>query len=463
MVSVPPGIFRQYDIRGVYGQDLTDEMAKLIGKAIGTFFQRNGQKTITVGRDNRISGENIFKNLTKGLLETGGDVVDLGIALSPFIYFTWYEHDANATIMITASHNPAQYNGFKCSLNKKPLVGADYQKIKEICSSGDFSKGPGSESKKTIWPDYQEKIKSSIKLSRKLKVGVDCGNGTASLFAPILLQNLGCEVFPLFCDSDGSFPNHQPYPQKTEYYQELIEKIKKEKLDIGLAFDGDGDRLGVFDNLGNSVEGDRLAMIFAESICRQHPGSKIVMNNSTSISVIDFINACGGKFFFSKTGYPYVTAKMNEIGAIFGGEISGHFFFKDVYFGFDDALYAGCRILKILSESPKSFSEIINQLPRYFETREFRVEVPPHKNRAEIVKNIKEEIKTEFPEAGILDIDGVRFSFEDGWGLIRASNTEPLLTGRAEARNAPKLEKIKEIIKEKLNKNEVSLDWEKFK
>lgn len=463
MVSVPPDIFRQYDIRGIYGQELTDEIAKIIGKAAGTFFQDHGQKTVTVGRDNRISGENIFKNLTQGLLETGCDVVDIGITISPLIYFAWYEHDANATILITASHNPAQYNGFKCSLNKKPLVGEDYQKIKEICSSGIFLQGSGSESKKDVWPAYQEKIKSSIKLNQELRVGVDCGNGTAGLFAPEILKKLGCEVTLVFCESDGRFPHHQPYPQKTEFYGELIKKIKEEKLDIGLSFDGDGDRLGVFDNLGNFVEADRLAMIFVENICRQFPQAKITMNTSTSLSVIDYIKSCGGEFFFSRTGYPNVTAKMNEIGAIFGGEISGHFFFKDKYFGFDDALYSAFRILEILAYSEKSFSEIISLLPRYFETREFRVEIPPNQDKFGIVEKIKEEIKTGFPEAEILDIDGIRFSFNDGWGLIRASNTEHFLTGRAEAKNPQKLEKIKEIIKEKLNKYGVDLNWEKYK
>lgn len=462
MVSVPPDIFRQYDIRGVYGQELTDEIVRLIGNAIGTFFLTNNRKTVTVGRDNRLSSESVSNNLIQGLLKSGCDVVNIGITLSPFVYFTWYENDANATVMITASHNPPQYNGFKCSLNKKPLVGEAYQKIKELCTSGNFLQGAGSVVKRDIWPAYRQKIKSSIKLKRKLRVGIDCGNGTAGLFAPELLRNLGCGVVPVFCESDGRFPNHQPYPQKTDFYAELIKKIKEEKLDIGLSFDGDGDRLGVFDNLGNFVEADRLAMIFVENICRQFPKAKITMNTSTSLSLIDHIKSYGGEFFFSQTGYPYVTAKMNEIGAIFGGEISGHFFFKDKYFGFDDALYASFRILEILAGSDKPFSEIIGLLPRYFETREFRVEIPSNQDKFRIIEKIKEEIITEFPEAQILDIDGIRFSFREGWGLIRASNTEPLLTGRAEGKNPQMLEKMKEIIKKKLNKYGVVLNWEKY-
>lgn len=451
-----------YDIRGVYGNDLTEEIAYLIGKGLGTFFQENGVKKVAVGRDNRVSGESL-KNITvKGLLETGCDVIDFDLVLNPFIYFAWHHLDLNASVIVTASHNPKEYNGYKCSLNKKPLLGDDYQKIKNICQAGSFKQGNGIKNDGEIWQAYKKNILSTIKLGRPLKVAVDCANGTAGLFAPEILKEIGGEVIPIFCESDGNFPNHQPYPQKKEYYGKLVETIQKEKCDIGLAFDGDGDRLGVYDEQGNYIEGDRLAMIFAKDICPKNIGGKIVMNTSTSLSVIDYINSLGGEFILWKTGYPNISEKMKEVGAIFGGEISGHFFFKDKYFGFDDALYAGIRILEILSSSEKALSQMVAELPKYFETREYRVASPDGSDKFNIIEKIKEEIKTEYPEAKIFDLDGVRFSFPDSFGLIRGSNTEPVLTGRAEAKTEEELERIKKIIKDKLEKYGIQLKWEEF-
>lgn len=463
MNQISSGIFKMYDIRGIYGQDLTEETAYLIGKGLGTFLQQNGVTKIAVGRDNRVSGEVISRNFIKGILETGGDAVDFGLVLNPHIYFSWHHLDFKASAIITASHNPPQYNGFKLSINKKPMLGDDYRAILKICQSGNFKSGEGNLTSGEIWTDYKKFILESIKLGRKLKIAVDCGNGTASLFAPEILKNLGCEVTPIFCESDGNFPNHTPYPQKVEYYTKLIDTIKTKKADLGLSFDGDGDRLGVYDEKGNYIEADRLAMIFAADICRKSDNKKIVMNTSTSLAVSDYIKSAGGDFYLWKTGYPYVTAKMNEIGAVFGGEISGHFFFKDKYFGYDDALYAAIRILEILSFSDRPLSEMVEKLPRYFETREFRVDVPRGADKFMIISKMKDEIVNEYPEVKIIDFDGIRFSFNNSWGLIRASNTEPLLTGRAEAKSAEQLEKIKGIIKSKLVKYGVILDWEKVK
>lgn len=462
MTILSSDIFRQYDIRGIYGQDLKEETAYLIGKGLGTFFQENGVKKVAVGRDNRVSGEAMANSTIKGLLESGCDVTFFDLVLNPFIYFSWSHLDFNAAVIVTASHNPAEYSGYKCSLNKKPLLGEDYQKVREICLSGLFKEGKGTKTAGEIWPAYKQNILSSVKLGKSLKVAVDCGNGTASLFAPEILKDLGCEVFPIFCESDGSFPNHIPYPQKVEYYGKLIETIKTKGANVGLSLDGDGDRLGVYDEKGNYIEADRLAMIFAGDICQKNANKKIVMNTSTSLAVIDYIKSKGGEFYLWKTGYPNITAKMNEIGAIFGGEISGHFFFKDKYFGFDDALYSGIRILEILSSSNEPLSAMVERLPRYFETREFRVEIPLDVDKSMVIEQIKEEVKNEYPKVEILDLDGIRFSFSDGWGLIRPSNTEPLLTGRAEAKSAEKLEEIKNIIKSKLSKYGVLLDWEKI-
>jgi len=460
-MDIPANIFRTYDIRGVYGKDLTDEMAYLIGKGLGTFFLENGQKKVAVGRDNRVSGETVTNLTIKGLLESGCDVIFFDFVLNPFIYFSWHHLDFNAAVIVTASHNPPQYNGYKCSMNKKPLLSEDYQKIKNICISGKFKEGKGTKVEREIWPAYKQNILSSLKLGKQLTVAVDCGNGTAGLFVPEILKDLGCKVIPIFCESDGSFPNHIPYPQKVEFYGQLIKTIKNEKADIGLAIDGDGDRLGVYDEKGNFIEGDRLAMIFAEDICKNNTNKKFVMNISTSMAIIDYIKRFGGEVILWKTGYPNISAKMNETNAIFGGEISGHFFFKDRYFGFDDALYAGCRILESLSNSAESLSEISAKLPKYFETREFRIPAPDDK-KFNIVENISRDIKKEFPKFGILDFDGLRFFDEDSWGLIRTSNTEPVITGRAEAKSLDKLENIKEIIRAKLLKNDIPLDWSKI-
>jgi len=460
MEKISPDIFRMYDIRGIYGQDLTDNTALLIGKALGTFFQEKGQKRIIVGRDNRISGKALLENLTNGLLATGCEVVDLGVIIAPIVYFSWFKIDAQATAFVTASHNPAQYNGFKCSLNKKPLVGENYQKIKRICLEEKFKSGSGLRTKIDLWPAYKEKIISSVKLTKKLKIALDCGNGTASLFAPELLREMGVEIIPLYCDSDGSFPNHQPYPQKTEFYTELINTIKEKKCDLGLSFDGDGDRLGIYDETGNFVENDRLAMIFGQDICEKTKNPKIVMNVSTSLSVIDFIHKAGGEVILWKTGYPYISEKMKQTGALFGAEISGHFFFADRFFGFDDALYAAVRALEIFDKRKESVSQIINALPKYFETREFRVEIPKNANKQILVEKIKKDLVQRYPDLKIIDLDGIRFSFPTGWGLIRSSNTEPLLTGRAEAKDEETLSKIKEIIRKELLENKISLNWE---
>ncbi|MCL5090828.1 MAG: phosphomannomutase/phosphoglucomutase [Patescibacteria group bacterium] len=459
-MSISSSMFRSYDIRGVWGEDLNSETATIISKGIGTFFRNHDLRRVFVGHDDRLSSPEIFKALTANLLSCGLDVVDLGMILNPMMYFSWYELDANACVIVTASHNPAQYNGFKISLNKTSLSGEDYQAILQICQAGNFIAGQGLKEEVNIYPAYKKKIKEDIKLAKKMKVVVDCGNGTAGIYAPEILREIGCEVVELFSEPDGSFPNHDPYPQKTENYDLLRETILKEKADLGLAYDGDGDRLGVYDEKANFIENDRLAMIFAKDICFQNPGSKIVMNVSTSLSVKEYIETCGGELILWKTGYPNIVRKMKETRAIFGGEIAGHFFFRDRYFGYDDALYATFRVLEIVSKSSYRLSQIIAELPKYFETREVRVAVPEAFDKFTLTKKIAQEIKADYPEAEILDFDGLRFSFPDGWGLVRPSNTESVIGLRAEARTKPRLEEIKAIIDQKLKANNVNFFWE---
>lgn len=456
---VNPKIFREYDIRGIYNEDLTSEVAKRIGLSAGTYFQQNQVNSVVVGHDNRLSWPEIFEPLIQGLLESGCQVTDLGCSLSPFTYFSWYDLDANASIMVTASHNPAKFNGFKMSLNKKVIHGDEYQKIQSIFNGDNFSKGKGERDKYDIFPNYLKKIKSDIKLERPLKVVVDCGNGAAGMFAPKILEELGCEIIPIFCESDGSFPNHDPYPQKKELYQKLIQTIAENNADIGLAYDGDGDRLGVYDEKGDFIENDRLAMVFSKEVLKENSGRKVVMNITTSMAVLEYIKSCGGEPMLWKTGFPNISEKMRETDAIFGGEISGHFFFRDRYFGYDDAIYASLRLLEIISKKTDSFSQIISGLPRYFETREIRIEVPSTLDKFVIMKNIAEELKKEFSQEMILDFDGIRFSFQDGWGLIRASNTESVIGVRAEAKNENRLLEIKSIIENKLKENKLNITW----
>ncbi len=461
MNNVSSEIFKAYDIRGVYGEDITEETAETIGKGAGTFFQKNNISKIIVGRDNRISSPSISESLIKGLAAAGCEVINLGISLTPFMYFSWYKLDANATIMVTASHNSAKFIGFKMSMNKKPLIEENYQEIRQICQEEKFSAGQGkTQNYETIFQEYKKEILGNIKLARPLKIVIDCGNGTAGLFAPEILKSLDCEVTAVYCESDGRFPNHDPYPQKTEYYKKLISLIKENKADIGLSFDGDGDRLGVYDEQGKYLEGDRLAMIVFDEVSKNCPSPKVVMSVNTTLSVKDYITGKGGEFFFSKTGYPNTTRLMDKVGAVFGGEISGHFHFKDRYYGYDDGIYSACRILEVVAQSQEPLSMIVARLPRYFETKEIRTEIPKEVDKFALVREVAQELKAENPESEVLDIDGYRFSFPDAWFLIRASNTEQLIGVRAEAKTSEKLEMIKQMIQNKMTARNINLSWE---
>lgn len=460
MVSpqINPKIFRMYDIRGIVDKDITPQAVELLGKGVGTLFLSQNINQIIVGRDNRPSGEEIQTQLCQALASTGINVVNVGLTMTPMIYFSWHQLDANAALNITGSHNPAEYNGFKITRNKQAMYGDQYQELLKLIQSGKFKSGKGKITAYDLWPEYKQTIIKDIKLVKPLKVVIDTGNGTCGPYAPELLRELGCEVIELYTESDGNFPNHPPYPQKTEFYQDLIGKVKSEKADLGLAFDGDGDRLGVYESTGDFIQSDVLAMLFTRNVLKTHPNSTIVMNISTSAKVLEDMKNHGGQPIIWKTGYPLIIEKMIKTKAIFGGEISGHFFFKDRYFGFDDAIYAAARILEIKSQQPQvSLTELIADAPEYVSTPEFRVKAD---DKWGTIKSLVSEIKSEFPDAEVMDIDGIRFSFPDkSWALIRPSNTESLLTGRAEAKTEARLEELKTLIKDKLLKYKVKLDW----
>lgn len=450
-----------YDIRGVFGQDLDSKTSQTLGKASGIFFTDKGVKEVFVGRDNRLSSPELAENFINGLLAVGEDVVDLGIITTPMTYFSWHQLGAMATVMVSASHNPPEYNGFKITLNKFPLLGESYQKIREIAERENFSESkPGSLTVFDLWPDYLERIAGNMKIGKRLKIVVDAGNGVTGRFIKPLFETLGCEVIGLFLESDSAYPNHLPYPQRPELYGEMTETIKKEGADLGFAFDGDGDRVGVYDENGKFIQNDLLAILFAGQIIKERPGAKIVMNISTSLQVIDEVRKFGGELVIWKTGYPFIVEKMREEKAVFGGEISGHFFFADRYYGFDDAFYAAARLLEIVSSSDKKISKLFPVNGQYFLTPEFRVAIPEKLDKFELIRTISIELKKEHPEAKIMDFDGLRFDYEDGWGLIRPSNTQSMLTGRAEARTPEKLSEIKELIEEKLRKYKIELNWD---
>ncbi|NLY42537.1 MAG: phosphomannomutase/phosphoglucomutase [Clostridiaceae bacterium] len=444
MSKVNEGIFRQYDIRGIYGEDLTRKDAELIGRAFGTYIRRKGETEAIVGRDNRKSSPELFDSLVKGMLDAGINVKDIGVVVSPIFYYSTYLYNIKSGIMITASHNPAKYNGFKVQYDGRTLYGEELQEIKEMILRDDFESGQGKLTAQSPVQDYINMIKEKIKLEgRKLKVVVDCGNGTAGFFAPSLLRELGCEVIPLYCDSNPDFPNHFPDPVKPENLQDLIKAVKLNKADLGVGFDGDGDRLGVVDEQGNIIWGDMLMILFWREILPKYPGTTAIVEVKCSEVLVDEIRKLGGKPIIYKTGHSLIKAKMKELNAVFTGEMSGHMFFADEYFGFDDALYACARLLRILSGSGKSLSQLLTDVPRTYSTPEIRIECAEEEKLFYVGK-----AKIYFKASGhkIIDVDGVRVQFNDGWGLVRASNTGPELIVRCEARTPERLEEIKREI-----------------
>lgn len=448
-VVVAKHIFRQYDIRGIWGEDLTENVANLVGKAYGTFVRRNGGKRVVVGHDNRASSPPLRAALVDGLLSTGCDVIDIGETLTPILYFARHNYGAEGGVMITGSHNPPQYNGFKLCWGVGTLFGEQIQHIREMIEACDFETGSGTLTLRDAKSDYYNWIAEHIKLGeRKLRVVVDAGNGTAGPIVPPLLRRLGCDVIELYCESDNTFPNHHPDPVKEENIRDLIAKVIESNADVGLGFDGDGDRLGVVDDKGNIIWGDYLLILFAREILRTHPGAKIIIEVKCSQAAIEEVKRLGGVPILSRTGHSFIKDALHKEGALLAGEMSGHMFFADEYFGFDDAVYAACRLLRILSNAKEPLSQLLSDVPRYYYTPEVRVPCPDDV-KFNVVAQVVNDFKRQYE---VIDIDGARVLFEDGWGLVRASNTEPKLILRAEGKTPEALERIKGIIAEELSK-----------
>lgn len=442
-------VFRQYDIRGVAGRDLTEEFVTELAKSLATFFRRNQVNTISLGYDCRLSSPLFRKLMIENLLNSGINIYDLGMGPTPLVYFSLFNLPVGGGIMITGSHNPPNENGFKICLGHTTIYGEQIQEIKRIMDAKDYQTGQGKLVEYPIIPDYLKYLKSIIKpRAKKLKVVVDAGNGTGNLTAVKLYQNLGWEVIDLFSKPDGNFPNHHPDPTIPENLAKLIAKVKETRADLGISLDGDADRIGVIDSKGRVLWGDQLMIIFASDIVKQQPGAKIIGEVKCSQTMFDRIQAMGGSPIMWKVGHSLIKAKMKEEQALLAGEMSGHLFFADRYYGYDDAVYAGARLLEILSNSEHSLAELVDGLPQTCSTPEIRFDCPEEQK----FNVVDELVKIFAAKYQVIDIDGARIIFNDGWGLVRASNTQPVLVLRFEADSQAALERIQTEVKNELNR-----------
>jgi phosphomannomutase/phosphoglucomutase len=441
-------IFREYDIRGIVGRDLTDETVYTIARAIGTFFNKNNAKRIAVGYDARESGTRFRDLLVKGFNESGCDVLLIGRVPTPVLYHAVFTKNVDGGVMITGSHNPADHNGFKICLGKQTLFGSQIQEIKEIALMENFADGAGITEEIDVLSDYENDILSKISLgNKKIKAVVDGGNGMGGVTAVPLYEKLGVELVELYTEPDSDFPNHHPDPTVTENLQDCIEAVRETNADLGIAFDGDGDRIGVVDENGRIVWGDELMVLLSREILRENPGATIIAEVKCSRNLFDDIAKHGGNPIMWKAGHSLIKAKMKETGAALAGEMSGHIFFADRFYGFDDATYAGARVLEILSKTDKTLSELLSDLPETFSTPELRVECTEEQKFA-----VVEQIAEEFSKTNeVITIDGARILFEHGWGLVRASNTQAILVLRFEADSEENLARIRDIVEAKVN------------
>jgi phosphomannomutase / phosphoglucomutase len=438
-----PNVFREYDIRGIVNEEIQDEDVLFLGKAFGTYMTRQHKKHVAVGRDCRLTSDRYRDLLLEGMLSTGLDVVDVGVCPTPLFYFALRHLSLEGGMMITASHNPPEYNGFKICNGFDTISGAEIQKFRTLMDVGSFEMGTGQVREYNIVTPYIDFVVGNITLSRRLRVGVDAGNATAGPVILPILRKLGCEVFPIYCEMDGTFPNHEPDPTVLENLRDLCALVKSEHLDLGVAYDGDSDRLGVVDHRGEPVFGDKLMIIFAREILSRRPGETFISEVKCSQTLYDDIRKHGGKAIMWRTGHSLMKAKMKETHAALAGEMSGHMFFKDRYFGFDDGLYASCRLLEILATTGKTIPELLDGVPATDTTPEIRVPCPDPV-KFEVVERAKILFRSK--NLDIIDVDGARIVFEDGWGLVRASNTQPVLVVRYEATTADRLNEIRNLV-----------------
>jgi phosphomannomutase/phosphoglucomutase len=439
-VNLPAEIFRTYDIRGIVGRSLTPAIVRQIGRALGSLGRERNSPTFALGRDGRLSGPELAAALTEGLLSAGADVIDIGMAPTPVAYFAAHHLGCGSCVAITGSHNPPDYNGLKMVIAGSTLWGEDVQELRRRIEAGNLSRGSGKRSSANVLDAYVERIASDVKLARPFRIAVDCGNGVAGMLAPRLYRRLGCEVEELYCEVDGRFPNHHPDPSQPENLAELIEKLATGNSELGLAFDGDGDRLGVVTKDGEIIYPDRQLMLLAKDVLARNPGAEIIFDVKSTRLLAPWIERHGGKPTIWKTGHSLIKAKLKETGALLAGEMSGHTFFKERWYGFDDALYGGARLLEILSKESDP-SQALNSLPNAPSTPELHWKLEEGEPHALVAKL---QASRPFPGAErVLTIDGVRAEYADGFGLARASNTTPVIVIRFEADTLAALERIK--------------------
>ena len=438
-----PAIFREYDIRGIADTDFDRDFAFTLGRAYGTYALGQGKKRVAVGRDCRLTSDQYAAALRQGLRATGLDVLDIGVCPTPLMYFSLHHYDLDGGLQVTGSHNPPEHNGFKICLGKITIHGQEIQELRRLVERGVFASGQGKEGSAPIIPPYQEFVSRQFgRLAREIAVVVDAGNSTAGPVAPPIFRSLGCQVTELFCDLDGRFPNHHPDPTIPENLTHLIAKVKETGAEVGIAYDGDADRLGLVDRHGHIIWGDEMLVLFARDILQRQPGAVIVSEVKCSQRLFDDIAQKGGTPIMWKAGHSLLKAKLRETGALLGGEMSGHMFFADRYFGYDDAIYASCRMLEILGKSGKELTDLLADLPPSCTTPEIRVDCPD-----ELKFRIAEKVRDRFRgQYEIVDVDGVRVKFPEGWGLVRASNTQPVLVLRFEATTPEKLAEYRALM-----------------
>ncbi|MDX1587627.1 MAG: phosphomannomutase/phosphoglucomutase [Oleiphilaceae bacterium] len=448
-VEVPDSIFRAYDIRGIVGKTLTPEIVTVIGRAIGSEARQRGQSSICVGYDGRHSGPELSEALMQGIMASGVDVIDVGRVPTPVLYFAAHHLQNGSGVMVTGSHNPPDYNGLKMVLGGETLAGDAIQALLTRIREQRLEEGQGQLSQQDVKSAYLDAIVGDIAVAAPLKVVLDAGNGIAGELAPKLVRELGCEVIPLYCEVDGNFPNHHPDPGKPENLEALIETVRREGADLGIAFDGDGDRIGVVTESGKIIWPDRLLMLFARDVVSRNPGADIIYDVKCSRRLATVINEFGGRPVMWRTGHSWIKAKMKSMGALLAGEMSGHIFFKERWYGFDDGLYAAARLLEILGIDERGVDAIFADFPEDYSTPEINLEVTDE-NKFAIIDSLASQ--ADFGDGNVTDIDGLRVDYADGWGLCRASNTTPMLVLRFEAETEDGLERIKTVFREQMQR-----------
>jgi phosphomannomutase/phosphoglucomutase len=447
MPKLSPTIFREYDIRGTVDQDLTEAAVNLVGKALGTKVRETGGRRVAVGRDCRLSGPRFARAMIDGLTSTGLDVFDLGTVPTPLTYFAAHTLDVQGICMITGSHNPPEYNGLKLGPGSATYHGAEIQALRELAESGHFASGQGVVTAHDIVAPYQKYVRENLRLGkRKLKVVIDAGNGTGGVVAVPIFEALGIEVVPLFIEMDGRFPNHHPDPTVEKNLEHLRKKVLEVGADVGISYDGDADRVGAVDEKGNVLWGDQIMILFSRALLKEAPGAAIVGEVKCSMTLYDDIARQGGRPIMWKAGHSLIKAKMKEEHALLAGEMSGHIFFAHRWFGFDDGIYSSARLLELLTQTDQPLSALLADVPRTFATPELRVDCPEEK-KFQVVKAAQEWFKARHDA---VTVDGVRVVFPDGWGLVRASNTQPLLVLRFEATTEARLQEIEQLVRGRL-------------